>query len=78
MPYPVLTSHVACVVSEFSFGCFLAILIPFCFYLSLKLSAICETAFHYQDKIPPSSYAVHVASNMQVAKIVMTLFLHWE
>lgn len=34
--------------------------------LLLKLSAICETKFHYQDKIPPMSYIVDIASNMQV------------
>ena len=32
----------------------------------MKLSAVCETKFHYQDKIPPIDYAVNVASNMQV------------
>ena len=32
----------------------------------MKLSAFCETKFHYQDKIPPIDYAVNVASNMQV------------
>lgn len=31
-----------------------------------ELSAVCETKFHYQDKIPPIDYAVNVASNMQV------------
>uniref|UniRef100_M1CLN2 Insulin degrading enzyme n=1 Tax=Solanum tuberosum TaxID=4113 RepID=M1CLN2_SOLTU len=30
-----------------------------------ELSAICETAFHYQDKIRPSDYVVNVAMNMQ-------------
>ncbi|KAA8517091.1 hypothetical protein F0562_017384 [Nyssa sinensis] len=31
----------------------------------MKLSAICETDFHYQDKIPPIDYVVNIASNMQ-------------
>lgn len=30
-----------------------------------ELSAVCETKFHYQDKIPPSDYVVNIASNMQ-------------
>lgn len=44
--------------------------------LLLKLSAICETKFHYQDKIPPMSYIVDIASNMQV--IVFKLFCPYE
>ncbi|CAK9155610.1 unnamed protein product [Ilex paraguariensis] len=39
------------------------------------LSAICETAFHYQDKIPPSYYAVNVASNMQDIDIATAIVL---
>jgi len=35
----------------------------------MKLSAVCETKFHYQDKIPPSDYVVNIASNMQVLHI---------
>ncbi|XP_042513983.1 insulin-degrading enzyme-like 1, peroxisomal [Macadamia integrifolia] len=31
-----------------------------------ELSAICETIFHYQDKIPPIDYVVNVSSNMQL------------
>lgn len=31
-----------------------------------ELVAVCETGFHYQDKVPPSSYAVNIASNMQL------------
>ncbi|OVA19405.1 Peptidase M16 [Macleaya cordata] len=31
-----------------------------------ELSALCETAFHYQDKVPPINYVVRVASNMQM------------
>ncbi|XP_059309269.1 insulin-degrading enzyme-like 1, peroxisomal isoform X2 [Lycium ferocissimum] len=30
-----------------------------------ELSAICETGFHYQDKIRPSDYVVNIAMNMQ-------------
>lgn len=30
-----------------------------------ELSAICETRFHYQDKIRPSDYVVDIAMNMQ-------------
>lgn len=36
-----------------------------CEWIFNELSAICETAFHYQDKIRPSSYVVNVALNMQ-------------
>ncbi|CAJ1911887.1 unnamed protein product [Sphenostylis stenocarpa] len=35
------------------------------FSMFMKLSAVCETKFHYQDKIPPSDYVVDIASNMQ-------------
>nr|DAD42406.1 TPA_asm: hypothetical protein HUJ06_000636 [Nelumbo nucifera] len=31
-----------------------------------EISAICETVFHYQDKIPPIDYVVNVASNMKL------------
>ncbi|CAH2063830.1 unnamed protein product [Thlaspi arvense] len=31
-----------------------------------ELSSICETKFHYQDKTQPISYAVDIASNMQI------------
>lgn len=34
----------------------------------MKLSAMCETDFHYQDKVPPIDYVVRIASNMQVCK----------
>ncbi|XP_078430022.1 insulinase (Peptidase family M16) family protein isoform X2 [Wolffia australiana] len=30
-----------------------------------EFSTICETKFHYQDKIAPMNYAAHVSSNMQ-------------
>lgn len=36
----------------------------------MKLAAICETAFHYQDKIRPIDYVVNVAFNMQVAQSI--------
>ncbi|KAG2405641.1 hypothetical protein HKW66_Vig0048960 [Vigna angularis] len=36
-----------------------------CEWIFQELSAICETKFHYQDKIPPSDYVVDIASNMQ-------------
>ncbi|XP_004493495.1 insulin-degrading enzyme-like 1, peroxisomal isoform X1 [Cicer arietinum] len=36
-----------------------------CKWIFEELSAICETKFHYQDKIPPSDYVVNIASNMQ-------------
>lgn len=36
------------------------------FSMLMKLSAVCETKFHYQDKIPPGDYVVDIASNMQV------------
>lgn len=35
----------------------------------MKLSAIGETVFHYQDKTSPIDYVVNVASNMQVIKV---------
>ncbi|CAH8265600.1 unnamed protein product [Arabidopsis lyrata] len=37
-----------------------------CQWIFDVLSAICETKFHYQDKIPPMSYIVDIASNMQI------------
>ncbi|KAK9987478.1 hypothetical protein SO802_032429 [Lithocarpus litseifolius] len=37
-----------------------------CKWIFDELSAVCETKFHYQDKIPPMDYVVHVASNMQI------------
>ncbi|XP_014495754.1 insulin-degrading enzyme-like 1, peroxisomal [Vigna radiata var. radiata] len=36
-----------------------------CEWIFKELSAICETKFHYQDKIPPNDYVVDIASNMQ-------------
>lgn len=36
-----------------------------CKWIFDELSAVCETKFHYQDKISPAEYVVHVASNMQ-------------
>lgn len=37
-----------------------------CKWIFDEISAICETAFHYQDKIRPIDYVVNVASNMQL------------
>ncbi|KAK7336558.1 hypothetical protein VNO77_17103 [Canavalia gladiata] len=37
-----------------------------CKWIFEELSAVCKTKFHYQDKVPPSDYAVNIASNMQV------------
>ncbi|GMP97446.1 hypothetical protein CsSME_00045697 [Camellia sinensis var. sinensis] len=37
-----------------------------CKWIFDELSAICETVFHYQDKISPIAYVVNVASNMQL------------
>ncbi|KAG5242657.1 insulin-degrading enzyme [Salix suchowensis] len=37
-----------------------------CKWIFDELAAVCETSFHYQDKTPPSSYVVQVASNMQL------------
>ncbi|KAE9621676.1 putative insulysin [Lupinus albus] len=36
-----------------------------CKWIFEELSAVCETKFHYQDKVPPISYVVNIASNMQ-------------
>ncbi|KAL2535059.1 Zinc-metallopeptidase [Abeliophyllum distichum] len=36
-----------------------------CEWIFNELSAICENAFHYQDKIRPMNYVVNVARNMQ-------------
>lgn len=36
----------------------------------MKLSAICETEFHYKDKIRPINYVVQLAMNMQVNKMI--------
>ncbi|XP_062166020.1 insulin-degrading enzyme-like 1, peroxisomal isoform X1 [Alnus glutinosa] len=37
-----------------------------CKWIFDELSAVCETKFHYQDKISPLDYAVNVASKMQM------------
>ncbi|PSS15673.1 Insulin-degrading enzyme-like 1, peroxisomal [Actinidia chinensis var. chinensis] len=37
-----------------------------CKWIFDELSAVCETVFHYQDKIRPIDYVVHVALNMQL------------
>ncbi|KAH8506557.1 hypothetical protein H0E87_013388 [Populus deltoides] len=37
-----------------------------CKWIFDELAAICETSFHYQDKTPPISYVVQIASNMQL------------
>ncbi|ERN10263.1 hypothetical protein AMTR_s00679p00010040, partial [Amborella trichopoda] len=34
----------------------------------LKICAIGETMFHFQDKVPPFNYVARVASNMRVRK----------
>ena len=41
----------------------------------IKLSAICETKFHYTDKIRPIDYVVDLSSNMQVC--IICLNNHW-
>ncbi|XP_010554834.1 PREDICTED: insulin-degrading enzyme-like 1, peroxisomal isoform X2 [Tarenaya hassleriana] len=40
-----------------------------CQWIFEELATICETAFHYQDKVQPISYVVAIASNMQVYPI---------
>ncbi|XP_024189601.1 insulin-degrading enzyme-like 1, peroxisomal [Rosa chinensis] len=37
-----------------------------CKWIFDELSAVCETKFHYQDKIQPISYVVNISSNMQI------------
>ncbi|OMO71346.1 hypothetical protein CCACVL1_18285 [Corchorus capsularis] len=37
-----------------------------CKWIFDELSAVCETGFHYQDKIRPIDYVVNIASNMQI------------
>lgn len=37
-----------------------------CKWIFDELAAVCETSFHYQDKTPPISYVVRIASNMQL------------
>ncbi|KAK4783649.1 hypothetical protein SAY86_008023 [Trapa natans] len=37
-----------------------------CEWIFNELSAVCETKFHYQDKIAPIDYVVNISSNMQV------------
>lgn len=41
----------------------------------MKLSAICETKFHYQDKIRPIDYVVNLSLNMQVFVIFFQMNL---
>lgn len=36
-----------------------------CKWIFDELSAICETGFHYEDKISPIDYVVRISSNMQ-------------
>ncbi|KAK9921921.1 hypothetical protein M0R45_030414 [Rubus argutus] len=36
-----------------------------CRWIFDELSAVCETKFHYQDKIQPINYVVNISSNMQ-------------
>ncbi|XP_073115982.1 insulin-degrading enzyme-like 1, peroxisomal [Elaeis guineensis] len=42
-----------------------------------ELVAICETGFHYRDKIPPIHYVVNIASNMQVCQTTLLCWYHW-
>ncbi|XP_022743488.1 insulin-degrading enzyme-like 1, peroxisomal isoform X2 [Durio zibethinus] len=37
-----------------------------CKWIFDEISAVCETGFHYQDKIPPIDYVVNIALNMQI------------
>ncbi|GLT40749.1 hypothetical protein SLA2020_148610 [Shorea laevis] len=37
-----------------------------CKWIFDELSAVCETGFHYQDKVHPISYAVSIASKMRM------------
>ncbi|MBA0759774.1 hypothetical protein Gotri_022609 [Gossypium trilobum] len=37
-----------------------------CKWIFDELSAVCETGFHYQDKISPIDYVVNISSNMQI------------
>ncbi|XP_017640519.1 insulin-degrading enzyme-like 1, peroxisomal isoform X1 [Gossypium arboreum] len=37
-----------------------------CKWIFDELSAICETGFHYEDKISPIDYVVRISSNMQI------------
>ncbi|KAI4325648.1 hypothetical protein MLD38_031029 [Melastoma candidum] len=37
-----------------------------CEWIFQELSSICETKFHYQDKIAPIDYVVHISSNMEI------------
>lgn len=37
-----------------------------CKWIFDELSALCETKFHYRDKISPIDYVVNVASNMEI------------
>ncbi|GLT74479.1 hypothetical protein SLA2020_462740 [Shorea laevis] len=37
-----------------------------CKWIFDELSAVCETGFHYQDKIPPIDYVLNIALNMQI------------
>ncbi|GKV27575.1 hypothetical protein SLEP1_g36735 [Rubroshorea leprosula] len=37
-----------------------------CKWIFDELSAVCETGFHYQDKIPPIDYVLKIALNMQI------------
>ncbi|XP_011048053.1 PREDICTED: zinc-metallopeptidase, peroxisomal isoform X2 [Populus euphratica] len=37
-----------------------------CKWIFDELAAVCETSFHYQDKTPPISYVVRIASNMKL------------
>ncbi|XP_010523876.1 PREDICTED: insulin-degrading enzyme-like 1, peroxisomal [Tarenaya hassleriana] len=40
-----------------------------CQWIFDELSSICETKFHYQDKVRPISYVVDIATNMQIYPI---------
>ncbi|GLT96012.1 hypothetical protein SLE2022_136620 [Rubroshorea leprosula] len=38
-----------------------------------ELSAVCETGFHYQDKVHPISYVLSIASKMRVIDLISSL-----
>lgn len=39
----------------------------------MKLAAICETSFHYQDKIRPIDYVLNATFNMQVTSSIFII-----
>lgn len=52
----------------FHYWCLLSIFLKMLklLIILMKLVAVCETKFHYQDKIPPIDYVVKIASSMEV------------